>query len=400
MTLVYEVLLTRGRGRGTPVATLSSWNETSPRRAGWDLRAPARRRRSYRLASVAEGLDSLDQWGRRATRGRRRSLAPARRRRIPPREAAALRGARLAPSIDPSLNDPETVKYRETYRRHRRQGTEMLERAARRGALRSTPARAGPPDPALRARRADVVEEPSGGVHGMNEMYEDEKGYSRLLRWRLAYQAHRLGKARGAQGEMGASLTLSDVQMLPVARLAAYYRQTRLRARARPRADAGRPRAAGARARGRREARAGARAARAGARRGGEQGRDRAAAAAVGGVEEPRRRLARPLLDQQRDRLRAARGAVGRRAAAATLGGRRGARLPRAVGGGGAARRRGGAAPRSPARWGPRWKTRFSRPAASRRSSRRSSASARRAAPPPGPPTASPSSPPRTTTRR
>ena len=191
----------------------------------------------------------------------------------------ALRGAPTAPSIDPSLNDPETVKYRETYRRHRRQGTEMLEHAARSPNLRSTPGPAG--SPILRCESGnleDVVEEPSGGVHGMSEMYEDEKGYSRLLRWRLALlQAHRLGKARGAQ----------------TARCRRVARDSRTRrccpwrgwpattetacARARPRRRRTTA-CGGARARGLpAEAGAGARAARAGARRGGEQGRDRAA---------------------------------------------------------------------------------------------------------------------------
>ena len=195
---------------------------TSARRLGGASKA---------LTSVAEGLDSLDQWGHPSdswAQGLVGAGTPEDGFHHGKKEA--LRGARLAPSIDPSLNDPETVKYRETYRRHRRQGTEMLEHAARSPNLRSTPGPGG--SPILRCESGnleDVVEEPSGGVHGMNEMYEDEKGYSRLLRWRLAYQAHRLGKARGAQGEMGASLTLSDVQMLPVARLAGYYRQTRLR---------------------------------------------------------------------------------------------------------------------------------------------------------------------------
>ena len=87
---------------------------TSARRLGGASKA---------LTSVAEGLDSLDQWGHPSdswAQGLVGAGTPEDGFHHGKKEA--LRGARLAPSIDPSLNDPETVKYRETYRRHRRQG--------------------------------------------------------------------------------------------------------------------------------------------------------------------------------------------------------------------------------------------------------------------------------------
>ena len=85
---------------------------------------------------------------------------------------------------------------------------------------------------------ADVDDKGTWGDDKAPGSHDREKGYHELLKWRLAYQAHRSGASRGAKGEIGTGLSVADVRMLPVAQVRV---RVRVRARARGRrADAAR----------------------------------------------------------------------------------------------------------------------------------------------------------------
>jgi len=123
---------------------------------------------------------------------------------------------RLGPAVDQSMATPAAVEFRTAYQAHRR--------GAAVGAAGESPEvgkRSG-----MRLDEACAY----GGVHGDKEFYAHESGYNHLLQWRLSYQAHRSGAARGARGEVGVGLSVGTVRMLPVARQAAHMRQLREKA--------------------------------------------------------------------------------------------------------------------------------------------------------------------------
>lgn len=66
-----------------------------------------------------------------------------------------------------------------------------------------------------------------GHIFGQGEMYGSEQEFRSLLAWRLAYQHHRSGQARGAKGEIGAGLSVDQVRRLPVARESEYLHARR-----------------------------------------------------------------------------------------------------------------------------------------------------------------------------
>jgi len=137
---------------------------------------------------------------------------------------------RLSSAVDESMATPAAISYRSAYQRHR-QGAAF-------GALGEAPA-----EDSLSRRSLDGVttgsetESPaisptvrrqsssSGGVYGRAEHYRVEADFGALMVWRMDYQAHRAGAAKGSRGEVGAGLSIAAVRMLPVARQAAHLRQ-------------------------------------------------------------------------------------------------------------------------------------------------------------------------------
>jgi hypothetical protein len=112
---------------------------------------------------------------------------------------------------------PSAVEFRIAYQQHRK--------GAASGARGQAPGESQTAYAQIPLLQQDVSR--SGGVYGEDEIYEQESGYADLLQWRLSYQAHRSGAAKGSRGEIGAGLSIQAVRMLPVAREAAHVRQLR-----------------------------------------------------------------------------------------------------------------------------------------------------------------------------
>lgn len=140
------------------------------------------------------------------------------------------RMAKLDEAYFEDLTTPSATAYRRAYQRHRL--------GFAKGASGEAPAVEADVGEGAESMRLD--EGPAngaGGVHGKGEMYANELGFHALLAWRLSYQAHRCGKAKGAKGEIGAGLTIAEVRMLPVARQAEHYHSLRRAAKRQARAD-------------------------------------------------------------------------------------------------------------------------------------------------------------------
>lgn len=129
------------------------------------------------------------------------------------------RALHLSSAINREMATPSAVHFRIAYQQHRK-GSASGARGQAPGESQRTSAQ-------IPLLQHDVSVHGTGGVYGEAEMYEQESGYADLLQWRLSYQAHRSGAAKGSRGEIGSGLSIAAVRMLPVAREAAHVRQLR-----------------------------------------------------------------------------------------------------------------------------------------------------------------------------
>eukprot|EP00964_Phaeocystis_antarctica_P138580 scaffold103241_cov48-Phaeocystis_antarctica.AAC.3 len=137
--------------------------------------------------------------------------------------------SRLAPPMNASMNTAASIQYRVGYQRHRAGGATGSVGEAPQNDKASTDSM----NSALLLEEASTDDKGTSGDDRAPGSHDREKGYHELLKWRLAYQAHRSGASRGAKGEIGTGLSVADVRLLPVAQLAAHERQLKAtRARA------------------------------------------------------------------------------------------------------------------------------------------------------------------------
>lgn len=132
--------------------------------------------------------------------------------------------SRLGPPMNASMNTAASIQYRVGYQRHRAGGATGSVGEAPQNYKSSTDSMSSA---LLLEALGEEVEDDKGtsGDDRAPGSHDREKGYHELLKWRLAYQAHRSGASRGAKGEIGTGLSVADVRLLPVAQLAAHERQ-------------------------------------------------------------------------------------------------------------------------------------------------------------------------------
>jgi len=138
--------------------------------------------------------------------------------------------SRLGPPMNASMATPASIQYRVGYQRHRAGGATGSVGEAPQDDKASNDSMSSA---LLLEALGEVDDKGTSGDVWAPGSHDREKGYHELLKWRLAYQAHRSGASRGAKGEIGTGLSVADVRMLPVAQLAAHERQlaaTRARA--------------------------------------------------------------------------------------------------------------------------------------------------------------------------
>ena len=133
--------------------------------------------------------------------------------------------SRLGPPMNEAMSTAASIQYRVGYQRHRAGGAKGSEGEAPQNDKASTDSMSSA---LLLEALADVDDKGTWGDDKAPGSHDREKGYHELLKWRLAYQAHRSGASRGAKGEIGTGLSVADVRMLPVA-------QVRVRVRVRVR---------------------------------------------------------------------------------------------------------------------------------------------------------------------
>ena len=137
---------------------------------------------------------------------------------------------RLGSALDESMATPAAITYRSTYQRHRQGAAfgalgeapaeDSLSRRSLDGLTTGSETESPALSPAVRRQSSS-----SGGVYGRAEHYRVEADFGALMVWRMDYQAHRAGAAKGSRGEVGAGLSIAAIRMLPVARQAAHLRQ-------------------------------------------------------------------------------------------------------------------------------------------------------------------------------
>jgi len=119
--------------------------------------------------------------------------------------------SRLGPPMNASMKTPASIQYRVGYQRHRAGGATGSVGEAPQNDKASTDSMSSS---LLLKALGDVDDTGTSGDDRAPGSHDREKGYHELLKWRLAYQAHRSGASRGAKGEIGTGLSVADVRML------------------------------------------------------------------------------------------------------------------------------------------------------------------------------------------